>query len=159
MSEGADVCLTFEAACMAAIEMENRIFREYAHALRVVTDPAAREILLEAGLAKLAHKYKLEMAALEGRLAEPLASGPVSIMHLAVRCCDQHRIDAQADNRKALAFAIQMAQDSLHFYRDMALQCGGDAPMTKIFTALGDGLTRHLQHLEDTYEAHFLPEG
>ena len=159
MSEGADVCLTFEAACMAAIDMETRIFREYARALRVVKDPAARDILLEAGLAKLAHKYKLEMAALEGKLEGALPSGPVSIMNLSVRCCDQHQIDAHADNRKALAFAIQMDQDALKFYRDMARGCGAGAPMTNIFTTLGDELTRHLQYLEDTFEEHFLPEG
>ena len=40
-------------------------------------------------------------------------------MNLSVRCCDQHRIGADADARKALAYAIQMAQDALKFYRDM----------------------------------------
>lgn len=158
MDAPVDVCLTFEAACTAAIEMENRIFQNYVHALRVVKDPAARDILLEAALAKLAHKYKLEMAALEGRLDEPVAPGPVSIMHLTVRCCDLDRIDASADNRKALAYAIKMAQDALKFYRDMTKCCAG-APMAKIFTMLGDEQTRHLQKLEDTFEKHFLPEG
>jgi hypothetical protein len=158
MSESVDVCLTFEAACTAAIEMENRIFMNYVQALRVVKDPAARDILLEAALAKLAHKYKLEMAALEGKLDEPVSSGPVSIMHLSVRCCDQNTIGVDADNRKALAFAIQMAQDALKFYRDMAKCCTG-APMANIFTVLGDEQTRHLQYLEDTFEEHFLTEG
>ena len=158
MSDRADVCLTFEAACMAAIEMENQIFQNYAQALRIIKDQAAREILLEAALAKLAHKYKLEMAALEGKLDEPLSSGPVSIMNLSIRCCDQHRIDADADNRKALAFAIQMAQDALHFYRDMSGHCAG-SPMAKIFTVIGDEQTRYLQKLEDDFEEHFLPQG
>ena len=158
MNERESVCLTFEAACMAAIEMENRIFQNYVHALRVVKDQAASEILLEAALAKLAHKYKLEMAALEGKLDEPISSGPVSIMNLSVRCCDQHQIDGKADNRKALAYAIQMAQDALKFYRNMAKCCAG-APMAQIFTVLGDEQTRLLQKLEDTFEEHFLTEG
>ena len=157
MNEPENVCLTFEAACIAALEMENRIFQNYVGALRVVKDQAAREILLEAALAKLAHKYKLEMAALEGKLDEVISPGPVSIMNLSVHCCDQHQIDANADNRKALAFAIQMAQDSLKFYRDMTRGCAG-APMAKIFTVLGDEQTRHLQKLEDTFEEHFLTE-
>jgi len=158
MSESPDVCLTFEAACMAGIEMENQIFQNYARALRVVKDSAAKEILLEAAKVKLKHKQKLEKALLDGELDEPVAPGPVSIMNLSVRCCDPHQIDSTADNRKALAFAIQMAQDALKFYRDMAKHCEG-APMAKIFTVLGDELTRHLQQLEDTFEEHFLPEG
>jgi rubrerythrin len=158
MSERSDVCLTFEAACMAGIEMENQIFQNYAQALRVVKDQAAKEILLEAAKIKLEHKHRLEKALFDGELDEPVAPGPVSIMNLSVRCCNPHQIDSNADNRKALAFAIQMAQDALKFYRDMAKHCEG-APMTKIFTILGDELTRHLQQLEDTFEEHFLPEG
>jgi rubrerythrin len=158
MSDDSEVCLTFEAACMAGIEMENTIYQNYVQALRVVKDQAAREILREAATAKLAYKHKLEQAALEGGLGELVSPGPVSVMNLPVRCCDQHRIDADADARKALAYAIQMAQDALKFYRDMTNRCSG-APMAKIFTILGDDQTRHLQQLEDTYEEHFLPEG
>jgi len=153
-----EVCLTFEAAVQAAIDMENKIYRNYLEALRIVKDQAAREILQEAATAKLAYKHKLEQAALDGGLAELESPGPVSIMNLSVRCCDQHRIDADADARKALAYAIQMAQDALKFYREMALCCSG-APMATIFTLLGDEQTRHLQQLEDTFEEHFLPEG
>jgi len=158
MEHDTDTCLTFVAACMAAIEMENRIYRNYLEALRVVKNPGAREILQEAATEKLAYKHKLEQAALEGGLADMVSPGPVSVMHLSLRCCDQHRIDADADSRKALAFAIRMAQDALTFYRDMASRCSG-APMAKIFTILGDEQTRHLQKLEDTFEEHFLPEG
>ncbi|MHB8707509.1 MAG: ferritin family protein [Desulfuromonadales bacterium] len=158
MSDESEVCLTFEAACMAGIEMENNIFQNYLQALRVVKNQAAREILQEAAAAKLAYKHKLEQAVLEGGLGDLVAQGPVSVMNLSVRCCDQNRIDADADARKALAYAIQMAQDALKFYRDMANRCSG-APMAKIFTLLGDDQTRHLQQLEDTFEEHFLPEG
>lgn len=158
MSDESEVCLTFDAACMAGIEMENNIFQNYLQALRVVKNQAAREILQEAAAAKLAYKHKLEQAVLEGGLGDLVAQGPVSVMNLSVRCCDQTRIDADADARKALAYAIQMAQDALKFYRDMASRCSG-APMAKIFTLLGDDQTRHLQQLEDTFEEHFLPEG
>jgi hypothetical protein len=158
MNHPSDVCLTFEAACMAAIEMENRIYRNYLEALRVVRNQAARDILQEAATAKLAYKHRLEQAALQGDFGEVLSSGPVSIMNLSVRCCDPHRIDADADGRKALAYAIQMAQDALRFYRDMASHCSA-SPTGKIFTLLGDELTRHLQQLEDSFEEHFLPEG
>ena len=158
MNDELEVCLTFEAAVQAAIEMENRIYRNYLEALRIVKDQAAREILQEAATAKLAYKHKLEQAALDGGLAEPVSPGPVAIMNLSVRCCDQHRIDADADARKALAYAIQMAQDALKFYREMANRCSG-APMATIFTLLSDEQTRHLQQLEDTFEEHFLPEG
>jgi rubrerythrin len=158
MNYEADVCLTFEAACMAAIEMENRIYRNYLDALRIVKNQAAREILQEAATAKLAYKHRLEQAALEGGLDEQVSQGPVSIMNLSVRCCDPHRIDADADNRRALVYAIQMAQDALQFYREMASHCSA-SPTAKIFTLLGDELTRHLQQLEDSFEEHFLPEG
>jgi len=158
MNHESDVCLTFEAALQAAIDMENRIYHNYLEALRVVKDQAAREILQEAATEKLTYKHKLEQAALAGGLGDMVSQGPVSVMNLTVRCCDQRRIDADADARKALAYAIQMAQDALKFYRDMATRCSG-APMAKIFTLLGDDQTRHLQQLEDTFEEHFLPEG
>lgn len=158
MSHESEVCLTFEAAVQAAIEMENGIYLNYLDALRRVKDQAAREILQEAATAKLGHKHKLERAALEGGLGEMVSQGPVSIMNLSVHCCDQHRIGADADARKALAYAMQMAQDALHFYREMASRCSG-APMAKLFTLLGDEQTCHLQQLEDTFEEHFLPEG
>jgi rubrerythrin len=158
MNQELDVCLTFEAACMAAIEMENRIYRNYLDALRVVKNQAAREILQEAATAKLAYKHRLEQAALEGGFGELVSQGPVSTMNLSVRCCDPHRIDADADGRKALAYAIQQAQDALGFYRNMASYCSA-SPTTRIFTLLGDELTRHLQQLEDSFEEHYLPEG
>lgn len=158
MNHESDVCLTFDAALHAAIDMENKIYHNYLEALRLVKDQAAREILQEAATEKLTYKHKLEQAALEGGLGERVSQGPVSVMHLSVRCCDQNRIDADADARKALAYAIQMAQDALKFYRDMASHCSG-TPMAKIFTLLGDDQTRHLQQLEDTFEEHFLPEG
>lgn len=158
MMNQADVCLTFDAACDAALEMENNIYRNYLEALRTVKDPAAREILKDAALVKLEHKQKLEKAALQGGLEGVPVEGPVPTMNLKIRCCDLHRISAEADNRKALAYAIQMAEDALEFYRSMAEQCSG-APMAELFKSLGDDQTKHLQQLEDDFEAHFLTEG
>lgn len=158
MNHDTDFCLTFEAAVQTAIDMENGIYRNYLEALKVVRDQAAREILKEAAIIKLAHKNRLEQASLDGSLLETTASGPVAIMNLSLHCCDQHQIGTDADARKALAFAMQMAQDALKFYRDMASRCAG-APMAQFFTLLGDEQTRHLQQLEDTFEEHCLPEG
>ena len=82
----------------------------------------------------------------------------VPTMNLKIRCCDGHQINAKADNRIALVYAIELSKDALQFYRNLADQCSG-APMAQLFTILGDGQTRHLQSLEDVYEERFLPEG
>ena len=158
MTNQADVCLTFDAACDAALEMENNIYRNYLEALRTVKDQAALAILRDAALVKLEHKHKLEKAALQGRFDEVPVDGPVPTMNLKIRCCDLHRIGPEADNRKALAYAVQMAEDALEFYRNMSEHCSG-APMAELFKSLGDDQTKHLQQLEDDYEEHFLTEG
>lgn len=158
MNDQSTVCLTFDAACEAAIEMETHIYQNYLQALRIVKDKAAIEILRDAAIVKLGHKNKLELAALKGGVEDQVAKGPMPTMNLNIRCCDHHQINADADNREALAFAIQMSKDALQFYRDMAERCSG-APMANLFTVLGDDQTQHLQQLEDTYEEHFLTEG
>ena len=160
MTKQAKACFTFDAACDAAIQMETQIFRNFLDAIRIVRDKAASEILQEAASVRLEIKQKLEMAALKGGFDVQDVEGAVPIMNLAqsIHCCDLHKIDERADNRKALTFAIRMSKDALDFYRGMSDQCGG-APMATLFKALGDDQTRHLQKLEDTYEEHFLPEG
>lgn len=160
MTNQVSACFTFDAACDAAIEMESQIYRNFLKAIRIVKDKAAKEILQDAATVRLGIKQKLEMAALSGGLDEQEVRGAVPIMNLAhsIRCCDLHQINADADNRKALAFAIQMSKDALEFYRGMTDQCSG-APMAKLFNALGDDQTRYLQELEDIYEEHFLTEG
>jgi rubrerythrin len=160
MTNQGNTCFTFDAACDAAIEMETQIYKLFQEAIRIVKDKAANEILQDAATVRIGIKQKLEMAALKGGLDGQEIQGAVPIMNLAhsIRCCDLHQINANADNRKALAFAIQMSKDSLEFYRGMTDQCSG-APMAKLFKTLGDDQTRHLQQLEDTYEAHFLTEG
>ena len=160
MTNQGNACFTFDAACDAAIEMETQIYKLFLEAIRIVKDKAANEILQDASTVRIGIKQKLEMAALKGGLDGQEIQGAVPIMNLAhsIRCCDLHQINANADNRKALAFAIQMSKDSLEFYRGMTDQCSG-APMAKLFKTLGDDQTRYLQQLEDTYEAHFLTEG
>lgn len=158
MDNQARACLTFDAACDAAIEMEGQIYRSFLNAIRIVKDRAATEILKDAAMVRLDIKHQLELAALKGGLEGESPHGPVPTMNLNIRCCDGHQITAHADNRKALAYAIELSKDALQFYRNMADQCSG-APMAKLFTRLGDDQTRHLQNLEDTFEKHFLPEG
>ena len=158
MMNQANACFTFDAACDAAIEMESQVYQSFLKAIRLVTGKAAEEILQDAAEVRLGIKQKLELAALKGGFDEQVAQGPVPTMNLNIRCCDLHQITADADNRKALAYAIQMSKDALQFYRDMTDQCSG-APMAALFTALGDDQTKHLQQLEDTYEEHFLTEG
>ena len=158
MDNQASVCFTFDAACDAAIDMEAQIYRSFLNAIRLVKDRAANEILIDAAMLRLDIKHQLELAALRGGFEGEIAQGPVPTMNLKIRCCDGHQINARADNRKALAYAIELSKDALQFYRNMAEQCSG-APMAKLFTILGDGQTRHLQSLEDVYEEHFLPEG
>jgi hypothetical protein len=63
MNDESEVCLTFETAVQAAIDMENRIYNNSLEALRIVKDQAAREILHEAATAKLAHEHKLSRPA------------------------------------------------------------------------------------------------
>jgi len=160
MMSQANACFTFDAACDAAIGMETKIYHNFLEAVRVVRDKAANEILQEAATVRLGIKQKLEMAALRGGFEDQEVKGAVPIMNLAesIRCCDSHSIGTDADNRKALAYAIQLSKDALEFYRKMAEQCSG-APMATLFNSLGDDQTRYLQELEDTYEEHFLTEG
>lgn len=160
MTDQVKACFTFDAACDAAIEMETQIYKLFLGAIRIVKDKAANEILQDAAIVRLGIKQKLEMAALKGGIDEQEIQGAVRVMNLAhsIRCCDLHQINSKANNRKALAFAIQMSKNALEFYRGMSDQCSG-APMADLFSSLGDDQTRCLQQLEDTYEKHFLPEG
>jgi rubrerythrin len=159
MTSQSNACFTFDAACDAAIEMETQIFQNFLQAVRIVKDKSANEILQEAASVRLGIKHKLEEAALKGGLDEQEVKGAVPIMNLAesIRCCDLKSISADASNRKALSYAIQMSKEALEFYRSMADQCSG-APMAALFNTLGDDQTHYLQELEDTYEKHFLTE-
>ena len=43
----------------------------------------------------------------------------VPAMNLKIRCCDGHQINAKADNRIALVYAIELSKDALQFYRNL----------------------------------------
>ncbi len=160
MTNHTNTCFTFDAACDAAIEIETKIYQNFLKAARIVKDKAANEILQEAALVRLDIKQKLEISALKGGVDGQEIRSAVPTMNLAdsIRCCDLHLIGPDADNRKALAYAIKMSKEALDFYRSMTEMCSG-APMAALFKALGDDQTHYLQEIEDAYEEHFLTEG
>lgn len=151
------VCYTYEAALEKAIEMEEEGFRNYLQAIRVVKDRAAKMILRDAAADELDHKYKLELALLEGHNKSAAAMvKEVPTMNLNY-VLDQTEISADADGRKALAFAIHLEKSAIDFYQRLMTGCEG-APMAPLFQRLLADETRHLKSLEDLYEQHFLTE-
>jgi rubrerythrin len=158
MSELGQVCYTFEAAIEMAVKMEEGGFRHYLDAIRKVSNKGAKEILRDAALDELEHKHQLEKALLEGNMGgESELSRPVPTMNLDYVLA-QKDLEAHADTRQALAYAIHLEKGSIDFYTRMSQGCAG-APMAKVFSRLLADETRHLQSLEDLYEQHFLPEG
>jgi rubrerythrin len=156
MADDNQVCLTFDAALEKAIEMEDAGFRNYLHAVRVVHNPHARDILREAALDELGHKQQLEKALLDGALTLEGAERPVPIMNLA-SSFGCREIGPGAGVREALAHAIYLEKEAAQFYRQMSEACAG-APMAGLFATLYNDETRHLRALEDLYEEHFLTE-
>lgn len=156
MNERADVCYTFEGALEMAISMENDGFRSYLEALHKVKSKAAREILKDAALDELAHKYELEKALIDGHIAEGTLNSPLPTMNLdAVLVKKELRPDSDA--REALVYAIHLENAAISFYKKMANACAG-APMGKLLERLLADESRHLQQLEDMYEEHFMTE-
>lgn len=156
MSEQPDVCYTFEGAIEMAISMENDGFRSYLEALRKVKSKAAREILKDAALDELAHKYELERALVDGHITEGTLEKPLPTMNLdAVLAKKELRPDSDA--REALAYSIHLENAAISFYKKMANACAG-APMGTLIERLVADESRHLQQLEDMYEEHFMTE-
>lgn len=156
MSEQADVCYTFEGALEMAISMENDGFRNYLTALRIVKSRAAREILKEAALDELAHKYELEKALIDGHVTEGVLEKPLPTMNLGAVLMKKE-LKPDSDAREALAYSIHLENGAISFYRKMANACAG-APMGKLMERLVADESRHLQQLEDLYEQHFMTE-
>jgi bacterioferritin (cytochrome b1) len=153
----APVCYTFEAAIEMAIEMENEGFRHYLRGLLTVQDMAAREILKELALDELNHKYALEKSLVEGCVAEEhQLQKPVPTMNLDY-VLKKTELAPGSGVREALAYGIHLEKNSVDFYARMASGCAG-APMGELFRKIGNDESRHLQQLEDLYEAHFLSE-
>jgi rubrerythrin len=156
MSELNDVCYTFEGALETAISMEHDGYRHYLDALRVVKSKAAQQILKEAALDELAHKYELEKALVEGHITEGTLDKPLPTMNLD-SVLVKKELKPDSDAREALAYAIHLENAAITFYKRMANACAG-APMGKLMERLVADESRHLQQLEDMYEAHFMPE-
>lgn len=156
MSEQGDVCYTFEAALEMAINMENDGFRGYLDALRIVKSKQAREVLKEAALDELAHKYDLEKALVEGHVTEGALDRPLPTMNLDAVLAKRD-LTPDSDVREVLAFSIHMEHAAISFYKKMASACAG-APMAKLMESLVIDESRHLQQLEDMYEDHFMSE-
>jgi rubrerythrin len=158
MSELGQVCYTFEAAIEMAVKMEEGGFRHYLDAIRKVRNKGAKEVLRDAALDELDHKHQLEKALLDGNMGgESELNRPVPTMNLDY-VLSQKDLEAGADTRQALAYAIHLEKGSIDFYTRMSQGCAG-APMATVFARLLADETRHLQSLEDLYEQHFLPEG
>lgn len=156
MSQSEEVCYTFEAAILMAVKMEDEGFRHYLAALKRVKDQSACLILKDAAMDELEHKFQLEKALVEGQVDGHLLEQPVPTMNLDY-VLEKKELDADADARQALAYAIHLEKGSLDFYRRMAQGCSG-APMGQLFSKIANDESRHLQHLEDLYEEHFLAE-
>ncbi len=157
MSQKPKACYTYEAALEKAVQMENQGFRHYLDAMRRVKDRQARLILRDAALDELEHKHSLERALVEGTIEDSHAmEKPVPTMNLDY-VFHQRELEADADARQAMAFAIHLEKHAIDFYQKMTEGCEG-APMAKIFERLLNDETRHLQELEDLYERHFMPE-
>ena len=62
-----------------------------------------------------------------------------------------------ASVREALAYAIHLEKGSIDFYTRLSQGCKG-APMAVVFQHMLADETRHLQSLEDLYEATLCPK-
>jgi len=152
-----NVCYTFEAAVEMAVKIEDDGFRHYLEAIRKLQSKGAREILRDAALDELEHKYQLEKALVEGHIANPEWMGrPVPTMNLDYVLIKKE-LRPDSDAREALIFAIHLEKGSIDFYKRMAQGCAG-APMGPLFERLLADESRHLQALEDMFEEHCLPE-
>jgi len=60
-----------------------------------------------------------------------------------------------SDIREVMAYAIHLEKEAVDFYRRMSEGCAG-APMAGMFERLLIDARRHVQAIEDLYEAKFL---
>ena len=151
-----DICYTFEGALELAINMENEGFRHYLDAIRKVQSKSAKEILKEAALDELAHKYELEKALVEGKITQGELDKPLPTMNLD-SVLVKKELTPESDAREALIYAIHLETMAINFYRKMAAACAG-APMGKLMERLEADESRHLQQLEDMFEEHYMNE-
>ena len=154
MSEG-DSCYTFDAAMELAIRMEEESFRHYLQAIRMVKNKNAREILRGFAIDELEHKHGIERALLDGHMGdEREMKRPVTTMGLDY-LLKKRELHPESDIREVMAYAIHLEKESVDFYRRVAEGCAG-APMAGIFQMLLADEHRHIQAIEELYEANFL---
>jgi len=154
MGEG-DSCYTFDAAMELAIRMEEESFRHYLEAIRMVKNKNAREILRGFAIDELEHKHSIERALLDGHMGDERAmKRPVTTMGLD-HVLEKKLLRPDSDIREVMAYAIHLEKEALDFYRRISEGCAG-APMAGIFQMLLVDERRHLQAIEDLYEANFL---
>ncbi|MHB9098126.1 MAG: ferritin family protein [Syntrophales bacterium] len=156
MSKG-DSCYTFDAAMELAIKMEEVSFRHYLEAIRVVKNKNAREILRGFAIDELEHKHSIERALLDGRMGNERAmKRPVATMGLDY-VLEKKVLRPDYDIREVMAYAIHLEKEAVDFYRRMTEGCAG-APMAGIFQMLLADEHRHIQAIEELYEANFLTD-
>lgn len=156
MNETSHVCFTLEAALENAIEMENRIFADFLGAIQTVKSKAAKDILRDAALGKLAEKQLIEKALIEGSFENVDLNSQVPTMNLDVHF-GKETLAADADARESMAYAVHLVTQAVDYYKRMAAVCS-NAPMSGVFTRISGDQTSLLQQLEDSYEEHFLTE-
>ncbi|UFS71779.1 ferritin family protein [Geomonas sp. RF6] len=157
MSDQKPSCNTIEDAIELAARMENDSFRNYLSALRMVKDQGAREILREAALDELEHKHQLEKTLVEGEMkGDGRLQKKAAVMNLG-SILGKREIGPDSDVQEALSFAIHLEKGAVDFYQQMAEGYSG-APIGVLFEHMLADESRHLQCLEDLYEAHFLVE-
>ena len=150
-----DSCYTFDAAMELAITMEEASFRHYLEAIGIVKNKNAREILRGFALDELEHKQTIERALVEGRMGdEGQMKRPVTTMGLDYILAKK-ALGPDSDIREVMAYAIHLEKEAVDFYRRMAEGCAG-APMAGMFEMLLIDARRHIQAIEDLYEAKFL---
>lgn len=150
-------CYTFDAAIELAIKMEEESFRHYLEAIRIVKNKNAREILRGFALDELEHKHSIERALLEGRMGdEQEMKRSVTTMGLDYVLAKK-ALRPDSDIREVMTYAIHLEKGAVDFYRRMSEGCKG-APMAGIFDRLLVDERRHIQAIEDLYEANFLTD-
>jgi rubrerythrin len=152
-----DNCYTFDAAMELAVTMEEVSFRHYLEAIRLVKNKNAREILRGFAIDELSHKHSIERALLDGRMGDERdRKRPVTTMGLDY-VLEKKTLRPDSDIREVMAYAIHLEKEAVDFYRRMSEGCAG-APMAGVFGMLLVDEHRHIQAIEELYEANFLTD-
>ena len=157
MGKEKESCYTFEAAIELAVAMEEESFRHYLKAMSIVKNKNAREILRGFALDELEHKHSVEKALLDGRMGNGRAmKRPVTTMGLDYVLAKK-ALRPDSDIREVMAYAIHLEKGAVDFYKKMSEGCKV-APMAGLFETLLVDEKRHIQAIEDLYEADFLTD-